>query len=109
MVDTVDRIKMKGSLFIQAMENGVSMYPKYEGRWPCTSGLHFKFDPELPPGQRIVPESITNLDGSPFDLDKEYVVAVKGYMRSGKDGYTMLTDPSVVQLPPASGEESPTI
>lgn len=48
--DTVERIKMKGKLFIEALENGISTYPKYEGRWPCTSGLNFKFDPELPPG-----------------------------------------------------------
>ena len=50
------------------------MYPKFEGRWPCTAGVHFKFDPELPPGKRILPDSITNPDGTPFDLDKEYVM-----------------------------------
>jgi 5'-nucleotidase len=109
MEDTVERIKMKGSLFIEAMENGVSMYPKYEGRWPCTSGLHFKFDPELPPGERILRDSITNIDGTPFDMDKDYVVAVKGFMKSGKDGYTVMTDPSIEHLPPMIGDHDPII
>lgn len=39
MEDTVERIKMPGKLFIEAIENGLSEYPKYEGRFPVFSGL----------------------------------------------------------------------
>jgi len=45
------------------LENGVSGYPKFEGRFPQVSGVRFKFDPRKPPGQRIKPEDINLLDG----------------------------------------------
>lgn len=47
--DIVVRRKMKGSLIVATIENGLSAYPKYEGRFPCISGLKCKFDPERPP------------------------------------------------------------
>lgn len=50
MEDFVERIKMRGELFINAIENALSMYPKHEGRFPVVSGIRFKFDPEQPPG-----------------------------------------------------------
>ena len=50
MVDGVARIKMKGSLYIDALENGLSMYPKYEGRFPLVSGIRFQFDTRKEPG-----------------------------------------------------------
>ena len=109
MADTVARIKIKGSLFIEALENGVGSYPKYEGRWPVTAGLKFKFDPSKEPGSRILMDSITNVDGTPFDLEKEYVCAIKAYMKLGKDGYTCLLDDSIVTLPPIRGEDDPDI
>ena len=60
MTDIIERIRMKGSLFIDALENAVSKYPKHEGRFPVVSGIRFKFDPEQPEGQRIMKDSITD-------------------------------------------------
>ena len=51
---------MSGTCFIEALENGVSMWPKFDGRWPCVSGIKFKFDPNRPIGQRILRDSITD-------------------------------------------------
>ena len=42
--------KMPGRLLHAILENAVSEYPKYEGRWPCVSGIKFKFDSEKPVG-----------------------------------------------------------
>lgn len=109
IADGVERIKISGKLFLEAIENGISAYPRYEGRWPIIAGLKMQFDPERQPGQRILMDTVKNMDDSPFDLDKEYVVAIMSFMKLGKDGYTMLLDPSVVSLPPVRGEDNPTI
>ena len=51
---------MSGTCFVEALENGVSMWPKFDGRWPCASGIKFKFDQKRPIGQRILKDSITD-------------------------------------------------
>lgn len=68
MIDYVVRRRMKGRLIVAAIENGLSMYPKYEGRFPCTSGLKCQFDPEKPAHERVLADSIfMEDDGSPLD------------------------------------------
>lgn len=83
---------------IKILENGLASYPKFEGRWPCTSGLKFKFDSDQPAGKRIIADSITLTDGSPFDLEKVYDVAVTNFIASGRDGYQAFLDPSIDRL-----------
>jgi 5'-nucleotidase len=39
-------LKVPGRTMHHILENGLSFYPKYDGRWPCTSGLKFHFDPD---------------------------------------------------------------
>ena len=39
---------------IAALENGVSQYPKLDGRFPCVSGLRFSFDPSASPGSQLL-------------------------------------------------------
>ncbi len=41
-------LKCSGKKLHQALENGVSQYPKYEGRFLQVSGLEFAFDPSKP-------------------------------------------------------------
>ena len=38
---------------MKCLENGVSKYPKLEGRFPQVSGLSFEFDGSKPPGERV--------------------------------------------------------
>lgn len=45
MEDKVVKIKISGRLILSVLENGVSLYPKYDGRFPLISGFRFKFDP----------------------------------------------------------------
>lgn len=54
---------------IKALENGVSQYPKLEGRFPQVSGLEFGFDSSKLPGQRVE-QLLVKVQGEHIDLDK---------------------------------------
>jgi 5'-nucleotidase len=54
MTDKVLKIKITGAILREVLENGVSLWPSYDGRWPITSGIKFEFDAERPPGERII-------------------------------------------------------
>jgi len=98
MEDKIFRVKITGKILKLALENGVSMWPKYDGRFPLTSGIFFSFDPSREKGDRVMAESMRDINGDLIDLDKIYTCAIKQYMASGKDGYTILLDPSIQYL-----------
>ena len=52
-----------------ALENGVSQWPKLEGRFPQVSGLTFAFDPDQPNGQRI-DANLVKIGGKYIDLNE---------------------------------------
>lgn len=81
MPDNVVRLKMKGKLILAAIENGLSGYPKYEGRFPCVSGIKCKFDPEKPAQMRVDVDSIVLEDGSKLEFEKEYIVSTLAFMK----------------------------
>ncbi|KAK0723540.1 Metallo-dependent phosphatase-like protein [Lasiosphaeria miniovina] len=85
--DPVVVIKASGKAIWDALENGVSMYPALEGRFPQVSNIRFKFDPAKPPGSRILWAEIA---GAVLDAERIYVLATRGYMARGKDGYDSL-------------------
>ncbi|KAK3306302.1 Metallo-dependent phosphatase-like protein [Chaetomium strumarium] len=85
--DPVVVIKASGKAIWDALENGVSLYPALEGRFPQVSNITFTFDPSRPVGSRIVSAEI---GGSPLDENRVYVLATRGYMARGKDGYRSL-------------------
>ena len=117
---------MTGRQIWQDLENGVSMVPKHEGRFPQVSGLHFSFDPRLPPGKRVVDVQvcknplnglspfrnlsssstrsanevpmITESDYIPLDMDKRYSVATRSYMFQGNDGFDVFKSPDIQVL-----------
>ena len=80
---------------LEALETGVSMYPRLDGRFPCVSGISFEFAPSRPPQHRIVPETVM-VAGEPLELTKVYKVATKEYMGTGKDGSVTCVSPSLV-------------
>jgi 5'-nucleotidase len=83
--DLTCKTEITGATLWKAMENGVSQYPKHEGRFPQISGFSFTFDPNQAPGSRVVEISI---NGHPIDLTKTYTLACKPYISiDGKDGY----------------------
>ena len=50
MLDDLMTIELTGAELLAALENGVSQYPKLEGRFPCVSGVRFAYDPSKPGG-----------------------------------------------------------
>ncbi|KAH0565495.1 hypothetical protein GP486_001104 [Trichoglossum hirsutum] len=85
--DPVVSLRTSGRAITAALENGVSNLPALEGRFPQVSNIVFEFDMSLPVGSRILRASI---GGSPIELDKTYLLATRGYMARGKDGYRSL-------------------
>ncbi|KAL4457316.1 hypothetical protein ABPG75_012181 [Micractinium tetrahymenae] len=89
MLDNTVKIQVTGVQLVAALENGVSQWPKLEGRFPQVSGVRFTFDPSQPPGQRIVPGSVT-VGGADLQPDAAYSLATKKYLAEGRDGYEAL-------------------
>lgn len=88
MQDPLIVIEVSGRVLHQALENGVSSYPKLEGRFPQVSGVSFAFLPERPPSDRVESRLVRVGDGW-LDMDETYALCIKAYMHGGCDGYTM--------------------
>ncbi|XP_013407465.1 uncharacterized protein LOC106171590 [Lingula anatina] len=84
-------LKVTGRQLIEALENGVSQYPKLEGRFPQVGGVRFAFDPRKPAGQRV-DWTLVKVQEEPLELDKDYRVCVKVYLSQGKDGFDVFKD-----------------
>ncbi|KAK6186162.1 hypothetical protein SNE40_008256 [Patella caerulea] len=104
LVDHLIVIKVTGKQIVQALENGVSQYPKLEGRFPQVSGIRFGFDPSKPRGHRVDP-ALVKIQGEYLDLQKNYRLCTKEYIANGKDGYDSLKDNEIL----VSAEACPTI
>ena len=85
--DPVIVIRVQGRAVLQALENSISLLPALEGRYPQVSNLHFKYNPKLRSGSRVL---WAKINGEPLDLFKSYTMATRGYMGRGKDGYDSL-------------------
>lgn len=53
MPDPILVARIKGLTFKKALENGVSGWPNFDGKWPIMSGCTFSFDPDKPKGEKI--------------------------------------------------------
>lgn len=80
---------LTGSQLLEALENGVSQYPKHEGRFLQVSGLAFAFDPALPSGKRIDPR-LVKVQDEYLNFSKDYSLITKAYLKQGKDGFDCL-------------------
>jgi 5'-nucleotidase len=92
--DPILVVKISGKTFKEALENGVSFWPSYDGRWPFISGVTFSFDPSKPLGKRINFEDIMTLSG-PLDQNMTYTLAVKEFIAYGKDGYESISEGTI--------------
>lgn len=85
-------LELTGEQLLKALENGVSLYPRHEGRFPQVSGMTFTFDPTQPSGQRVVRSSV-RVGKSPLREAQTYKLCTKGYIgKQGKDGYDVFRD-----------------
>jgi 2',3'-cyclic-nucleotide 2'-phosphodiesterase (5'-nucleotidase family) len=80
-------VDIKGRALWKDLENGLSRLPAAAGRFPQVSGLKIEFDPQRPPGNRVL--SI-ELGGAPLDPDRTYRVATTDFMARGGDDYSGL-------------------
>ena len=85
--DPVVLVRAKGQAILDALENGVCRLPALEGRFPQVSNLAFGFRLSAPPGSRI---TWAKLGGLPIEWERPYLIATRGYMVRGKDGFTSL-------------------
>ncbi|XP_054273801.1 trifunctional nucleotide phosphoesterase protein YfkN isoform X2 [Macrosteles quadrilineatus] len=95
MRDPIVVLSVSGSGILNALENGVSQYPKLEGRFPQVAGVSFAFDPELPPGSRVDPQFV-HIGDEYLVPTQQYRLATKAYLHSGCDGYTVFKDAPVL-------------
>jgi 2',3'-cyclic-nucleotide 2'-phosphodiesterase (5'-nucleotidase family) len=84
-----------GRTILRALENSVSQYPKFEGRFAAVSGINFTWDASRDPGSRIVSNELWTT-GAPIVEDKNYVLVVKYFLAQGRDGYNCLAEDSGV-------------
>ncbi|GBN78831.1 Trifunctional nucleotide phosphoesterase protein YfkN [Araneus ventricosus] len=89
MMDSLLVVSISGEQLHKALENGVSQYPKLEGRFPQVSGMTFAFDPTKPPGKRVDPQYI-KIGDEYLDFSQQYRLVTKAYLCQGKDGYDSL-------------------
>ena len=91
MVDSLTLLELTGKQLITALENGVSQYPRHEGRFPQVSGISFSFDPSQTIGQRVIPDGVY-VGGKALVMNETYKLCTKGYIAAGKDGYDVFRD-----------------
>ena len=85
--DPVVVLRLKGKAIRAALENGVSLFPALEGRFPHVSNIKYGFSSSKPPGSRLV---WAKIGGEDIDDERKYTLATRGYMARGKDGYDAL-------------------
>lgn len=106
MADEIVVVRCKGSILLEALENAVSQVPRTEGRFLQVAGIRFEFDSSLPPGKRVIRDTVkvaprgSNTQCSeslsalgrfePLDENADYSVATKSYVFQGRDGFTMM-------------------
>jgi len=99
LLDETAVVRATGEQILAALENGVGMWPRLEGRFPQVSGIRFAFDARLPPGGRVLRESV-EVAGAPLDPARTYALATKAFVSpEGKDGYGALEGCAAVRDP----------
>lgn len=100
MADEIVVVSCKGAILLEALENAVSQVPRTEGRFLQVAGIRFEFDSSLPPGKRVIRDSVkvaprgcnTQCSESlsalgrfePLDENADYSVATKSYVLQGE-------------------------
>ncbi|CAG2103416.1 unnamed protein product [Medioppia subpectinata] len=96
MMDALIVLNATGQQIWKALENGVSLWPRLEGRFPQVAGIKFSFNPSKPGGNRIDPKYI-KIGDEYLDLEQNYRLVTKAYLSQGKDGYDVLKECEVLQ------------
>ena len=95
MIESLVLMDIKGEQIHLALENGVSQWPKLDGRFPQVGGITFAFDPTKPPGSRIDPAYI-KVGTEYMDRQQHYKLATKASLANGEDGYSALSQGQII-------------
>jgi 5'-nucleotidase len=82
--NTLVKVRVTGAHVKRLLENGVSVVPQEDGRFPQVSGLSFTYDAGKPAGSRIISLAV---DNKPIESEKSYTIVVSAYVLGGGDGY----------------------
>jgi len=83
-------LEVTGEQLLASLENGVSLYPAADGRFPQVSGMTFRFDPSQPAGSRVFEVKV---NGEALDPAKVYTLAANDYLAAGGDEYPLTDAP----------------
>jgi hypothetical protein len=96
----VTKFTMSGLELKAWLENGVSIMPTANGRFPQVSGLCFQYDIAQPVGSRIISSSVVRqaadgtCTGAPIDLTSsntsQYSMVTIDFLSNGGDGYPII-------------------
>lgn len=81
-------LEVDGETLWQTIEHGLAAVEQRSGRFPQVSGLSIVYDPQRPPGERLLDLQVRD---RPLERDAHYRLAVNGFNADGGDGYEMLT------------------
>lgn len=101
------KLEGTGDLILALLNNSVSKWPIQEGRFAQTAGVTFKFNPDLPMGERVLPESVF-INNELLVNDKTYTFACTSFMASGHDGFDACKDAKII-IDEENGPEIKTI
>ncbi|MBA4494720.1 bifunctional metallophosphatase/5'-nucleotidase [Paenactinomyces guangxiensis] len=111
--NTLKVIRVKGSDIKASLEQTATYFKQNNGSEPVEvnpkfiipkvqhynydmwEGIKYTIDVSKPEGQRIV--ELTDLNGQPLDMNKEYDVALNNYRAGGGGGYPMFSGKPVVK------------
>ena len=102
--NVVFTVNVNGAELKTYLENGVSLMPSAEGRFPQVSGMCFTYDISAPAGSRVVSAVRQATDGSctgaPIDLTSAstYKIAENDFMATGGDGYPYVNNRGTTQV-----------
>jgi len=83
----ITKIRVTGRQIFLCLENGLSKIENEKGRFPHFSGMHVTYNPDNPPGRRVLTVMI---GGTPINLNRHYTLATLDYLTKGGDGYDIL-------------------
>lgn len=101
--NVVVTLSVNGAELKSMLENGVSLMPSAQGRFPQVSGLCFSYNIEAAPGNRVTGAVRQAADGSctgaAVDLTtaSTYRIAENDFMAAGGDGYPFFTPRATTQ------------
>ena len=94
-------VNVTGAEIKAMLENGVSLMPGANGRFPQVSGLCFTYDIALPAGSRVTSMVEADATGSctatPIALGTTYKIAENDFMMNGGDGYPVFSSRATTQ------------